>query len=163
MHSWPLLAPLSLCRMCMHHGIHITPWRLKLLWAKIGLFHFFLFSHSSILYLVDAWEPKLMSLTLNGNHVLTSLADLSSKFSKSPIFGLVVKGTRALISTWGSCSLLEVNLLTGATTELVKGLGTDVLFSIATVDEDAQPRGSHLIYIFFFILTYIVGRTEIAK
>ena len=95
----------------------------------------------SRLYFVEGWTPaRLMSLTLDDDLDLEVVADLSPHVGGSPIFGLVVKETVALISSWVLSAVIEVELLTKDSRVLTEGLGDGPLFSMAIADPTFQPE-----------------------
>ena len=97
-----------------------------------------LFYRENSLYFVDAWDKKLKFININRNLTMfptgpVEQANLEQYVGENPIFGLSIVDDYALISSWGSCSVLKVSLdSNNSVEELYSGLGGEVLFSIAT-------------------------------
>jgi hypothetical protein len=86
---------------------------------------------------VDGWNKTLSSVHYDGAEPFRVRRDLSDLVRDSPIYGLGLMGAgQAVVSVWATTALISVDLNTGRASELVTGLGEEVLFSIATQQPD---------------------------
>ena len=97
---------------------------------------------TSTLYWIDSSDKTIRSINMTSGQI-TNVTDLSEFVHGNAVFGLALSpdGGTLYVSVWGVCTILAVDLQTGAVQTVLTGLGQAVLFSIATLPPALQPSG----------------------
>ena len=81
----------------------------------------------------------LNSFNLLDKSVVTEF-NLSEVIGSNVVFGLAIEDHLAYVSVWQDCSILEVDLSSGAIRTLADHLGREVLFSIALTGDSISTN-----------------------
>ena len=92
---------------------------------------------------LDAWHQQLLILDTNVDENATSI-DLLPLTQGRAAYGLTLHGGVAYISTWGQGDIIKVYTVNGSyqIEQMVTGLSSEVLFSMASLDSKYQPTGN---------------------
>lgn len=80
--------------------------------------------------------------------------NLSEVIGSKVVFGLAIEDHLAYVSVWQDCSILEVDLSSGAIRTLADHLGREVLFSIALTGDSISTNETRKPDIIQYMIKY---------